>query len=545
VFCTALLAGCLVPGAARAQSPSSQSADEPLRFDAAVTVTAAKEPEDKQKLPVSVTAVTSDTLDRMGARIVSDAAILAPNTLYTEFTARSQSSARFRGIGGSQAISGITTYIDGVPQLRTNSSSIELVDVNQIEFVRGPQSALFGRNTLGGLVNVTSVRPSTTRWRSTASVPSGDYNAWAARASASGPVIADKLSLGVNRFSPGLFGPVAVAVHSPAELDDLGVGIFGQGTATFDERLDFTFGARYDYEDKNATLSSFYEPAIQPSTLTNGDKSFSNFSPQPGAAFRPRRDASLYGAISRGFKAGGFNASAPAGSEAFNEELAWHYEAGVKSVWMNGRLLSNAAMFYIDWDDLQTFLPNPQVPAQFYVGQRRISLEQGRRIRTERQARSRTRRLQRDWFHQRALRRREHDLGLQHLGQRHPAHTRLHGQRRRPVLASDALREHIRPCRRGLVRVVRVRRPEHDRPGCVLAHEFSCGRDYQIVRCRSVPTQRVRHSLHPGALSLPWLRAFRLSRGSRRAADVRGERRRAILRHISIIGGHDSGSCQG
>ena len=57
---------------------------------------------------------------------------------------------------------GVTTYIDGVPQLNTNSSSIELLDVDQIEFVRGPQSALFGRNALGGVINIGArARPST------------------------------------------------------------------------------------------------------------------------------------------------------------------------------------------------------------------------------------------------------------------------------------------------------------------------------------------------------------------------------------------------
>jgi len=537
-----LLAAVLAPLRALAQAPSTQDADDPLRFDAAILVIASKEPEDKQKVPISLTAVTKETLDRMGAAIVSDAAILAPNTLYTEFTARSQSSPRFRGIGGSQSIPGITTYIDGVPQLRTNSANIELIDVGQIEFVRGPRSALFGRNTLGGLVNVTSVRPSTAKWGGAFSVPFGDFSAWAARGAASGPVneqlslgfsfaqverdgftvndvtgrdvdrrsgtslkgqalwkparnwetqvivsgerardgdyalndydalranpfhvsrdfeghtdrdifnttiqarhegarvtlsantafvkwktqdvtdldyspfpivtrdnteedfqftqevrfasartapvrLADRASLkwqagaffftqnydqnAVNNISPGLFGPVAVALHSPAELDDAGVGLFGQGTLTFDERLDVTVGARFDYEDKNAVLSSFYEPPLQPPTATLGDKSFSNLSPQVAVAFRPHPDVSVYGDVSRGFKAGGFNASSPAGREAFDEELAWHYEAGLKSVWLQGRVLTNAAVFYIDWDQLQTFLPNPQIPTQFFVG---------------------------------------------------------------------------------------------------------------------------------------------------------------------------------
>ena len=74
---------------------------------------------------------------------------------FTEFTARKLSNPRFRGIGASPANPAMTTYFDGVPQLNTNSSSIDLIDVEQVEFVRGPQSALFGRNTLGGLINVT------------------------------------------------------------------------------------------------------------------------------------------------------------------------------------------------------------------------------------------------------------------------------------------------------------------------------------------------------------------------------------------------------
>ena len=163
-----------------------------------VTVTAQKEPEDKQKVPVSVTAVSHDTIEDADVHIVSDAAIYAPNTYFTEWSARKLSNARFRGISSSPNNPGITTYIDGVPQFNANSSSIELLDVDQIEFVRGPQSALFGRNTLGGLVNITSSRPSLAKWTGTLSAPFGNHGSWAVRGGASGPVVADKVSLGVS-----------------------------------------------------------------------------------------------------------------------------------------------------------------------------------------------------------------------------------------------------------------------------------------------------------------------------------------------------------
>lgn len=161
-----------------------------------VTVTAQKEPADAMQLPVSITTVLPGTIEDAGITSVGEAAIYAPNTYFTEFTARKLSNARFRGIGASPANPAITTYIDGVPQLNANASSIELVDIGQLEFVRGSQSALFGRNALGGLVNITSGRPSLSKWTGHASVPLGNYSAFDARGNASGP-LTDKLAIGV------------------------------------------------------------------------------------------------------------------------------------------------------------------------------------------------------------------------------------------------------------------------------------------------------------------------------------------------------------
>jgi iron complex outermembrane receptor protein len=173
-----------LPGAAAAQT--SQPAGHVTL--PSVTVTAQKEPADPQALPVSITSVPLDALWNGGMTTIGEASIYAPNTYFTDFTARKLSNPRFRGLGSSPANPAITTYIDGVPQLNTNSSSIELLDVTQVEFVRGPQSALFGRNTLGGLVNISSARPSLTKWTGAAVVPVGNDNSVDIRANASGPI---------------------------------------------------------------------------------------------------------------------------------------------------------------------------------------------------------------------------------------------------------------------------------------------------------------------------------------------------------------------
>ncbi|HWK08617.1 MAG TPA: TonB-dependent receptor plug domain-containing protein, partial [Vicinamibacterales bacterium] len=172
----------LIPAAASAQSTPPAVTLPP------VTVTAQKEPADPQSLPVSVSLVPLDSLWNGGLTTIGELSLRAPNTYFSDFTARKLSNPRFRGVSSSPANPAITTYIDGVPQLNTNSSSIELLDVQQVEYVRGPQSTLFGRNTLGGLVNVSSVRPSLSKWSGSAIVPFGNFSAFDVRANASGPI---------------------------------------------------------------------------------------------------------------------------------------------------------------------------------------------------------------------------------------------------------------------------------------------------------------------------------------------------------------------
>jgi iron complex outermembrane receptor protein len=526
---------------AAAQSTPPQTLN-PFRLPT-VIVTAQKEPADIQRLPVSVTAVVGDTFDEAGIRIVSDAAIYAPNTWFTEFTARKLSNARFRGIGASPSNPAITTYIDGVPQLSANSANLELIDVSQVEFVRGPQSALFGRNALGGVINIASGVPSLSRWTGAVSAPFGNYSEWDVRGQASGPV-AEKLAVGfaigrgerdgftrnvitgndldyrsatygkgqllwtptstwqarlivtgerdrdgdyalndlaalrqnpfvaardfegftdrdvlstavlarhegarvtfasttgfvswktrdvtdldytplplltrdnteetfhftqevrfssaaaapatlpsdismrwqagvlvftqaydqdaLNSYAPFLFPqvPFPITERSPAALDDAGVGLYGQGTATIRERLDVTVGARFDYESKEASLSTTFTPPIFPVGPVEGDESFSNVSPQFAVAYRFQPERMVYASIARGFKAGGFNPSPPPGSEGYDEERTWNIEGGFKTSFADGKAAANAAVFFIDWDDMQLNVPNPFSPGQYYI----------------------------------------------------------------------------------------------------------------------------------------------------------------------------------
>jgi iron complex outermembrane receptor protein len=175
----------------------------------------------------------------------------------------------------------------------------------------------------------------------------------------------------VNIFSPFVFDqtlPFVINQHSPkSALDDSGVGVYGQGTMTFRGNLDVTLGARLDHERKSATLDTFFEPQFPFTTHVDAKRNFSDVSPQVSAAYRFAPARMAYASVGRGYKAGGFNAASPSGSEAYGEEHAWHVEGGLKTSWVGGKVIADAAVFHIDWNDLQLNLPNPAVPAQFYI----------------------------------------------------------------------------------------------------------------------------------------------------------------------------------
>lgn len=509
-----------------------------------VIVTGQKGSDDIKDVPASVTAVTSTTIRDSGLLSVTEAGLFAPNTMFTEFTARKVSNARFRGIGSSPANPAITTYIDGVPQLNSNSSNIELIDVGQIEFLRGPQSPLFGRNTLGGIVNVTSAKPSMSAWTGSAVAPIGNNGLFDVRGNVSGPV-GDKAAISVAAgtqqrdgfttnsvtgndvdFRDGTFAkaqlmvlpnanwearliyahernrdgdyalgdlsairiapfrvqrdfegytnrninnttvqvrgigqnfavesitgfvtwdtedktdldytplplavrenledstqftqqvrvsspdnaplalgstmlkwqagveyfsqdynqdaintlsafvlspqvPFPVAMHSPeAAIDTGGIGMFGRATLTFNDKADLTAGLRYDHESADANLNTFMEPAIAPANVVNADQDFNDVSPQFAFGYRFKPGQMAYVSAARGYKAGGFNAAALPGSEAYGEEHAWHVEGGVKGTAAGGRLAASASVFFINWDDMQLNVPNRFVPGQFYI----------------------------------------------------------------------------------------------------------------------------------------------------------------------------------
>ncbi len=512
-----------------------------------ITVTAQKESEPALTIPLSITAVPEGTITDANIQAVKQAADYAPNIFINEFSARALSNPYFRGIGGSPTNPGVSIMIDGVPQLNSYSSNIELVNVGQIEFVRGPEGALYGRNTVGGLINITS-RDLSNTWTAQGQSEFGNYNLRDGRASVSSPLLKDRFGIslaggyssrdgytvndfqgrdldsreagfgkgqllfkvndrlkfrliysgehdndgdyalgdlayiqknpnhvsrdfaGYNhrtvdsttliadyhgnkidfssitggvwwrnhaltdldyqtptflnggisairnnvetqhqftqefRFASSKDKPLKLSdalnvnwqagvfifnqdyqqnavndissafnffprmvLSSSSVLDDSGVGLYGKAKFTAWNKLDIAAGLRFDYESKNSDLASTVNP------LKSFSNSFHEVSPQFSVAYRFAPNQISYAAVSRGYKAGGYNpaptsARTPAGTESYDAERAWNYELGHKASWLQNRLETTFALFYIDWQNLQL---NQQIPfsgGNYFIG---------------------------------------------------------------------------------------------------------------------------------------------------------------------------------
>lgn len=133
-----------------------------------VVVTARKQVENLQRVPIAVSVFNAESIESKGVDSIVGIADFSPNVTL-DFTspisgASSALVAFIRGIGQSDfAINfepGVGVYVDGVYYARTIGSVIDLMDVERIEVLKGPQGTLFGRNTIGGAINVTTRSPS-------------------------------------------------------------------------------------------------------------------------------------------------------------------------------------------------------------------------------------------------------------------------------------------------------------------------------------------------------------------------------------------------
>lgn len=181
LFGASLLALAVPATAQQAEDNSDGSLED-------IVVTAQKREQNLQDVPLAISAISGERVERLGVNDARDLSGLAPNVTITQGTTSGAAAViSIRGIPtpasetfGLDTSNGL--YIDGVYIGRSGASGLDVIDIERVEVLRGPQGTLFGRNTTGGAIAFISRAPSSD-FRLRAQVGYGNFNAWNGRIS--------------------------------------------------------------------------------------------------------------------------------------------------------------------------------------------------------------------------------------------------------------------------------------------------------------------------------------------------------------------------
>ncbi len=503
-------------------------------------VTARKQAEALADVPLSVAVIDGRELELEHLLTVRDAGARVPNLFLSEFSSRRLSFPFVRGVGSGLGDPAVITYIDDVPQFGFGGTNLPLVAVDRIEFLRGPQGTLYGKNSLGGLIHVHGRRPgderqvelggtfgsndlreysgsysgplggglrgdfafldserdgytvneftgnevddrdgsfgrarvlwnpsadseldfsifgehsrdggfalsfledttlpgvfsvtglknnphhinqdfegraerdvvnpalvwrvlgeeleftSVSSWQSWDALELSDFDftpedvvrrrtveeqqyfyqelrlgsgdevksgavRWVAGASGA---LSDAQRSARNTFGSSVLSPFpdGSVDASDGDFDDFGMGIFGHVSVPLGDVFEVAGGLRYDREERSVD-SVHTSPVIIGSASIDDEETFDELLPLVNVSAHLGDAGLAYVSAARGFKAGGFNLSAPTGSEDFDAETNWTYELGYRHTFEQERSSLAGALFLVDWQDRQVSLFDPQ-----------------------------------------------------------------------------------------------------------------------------------------------------------------------------------------
>lgn len=170
----------------------------------AVVVTAEKKEENLQNIPSAISALTSKNINEYRLWNTRDLTAIVPN-LYAGNPGDGRNVTSIRGITSSSYDPAVTTYIDGVNQFTLDTYIPQLFDVERIEVLRGPQGTLYGRNAMGGVVNIITKQP-TNKTDGFVELSQGNYGQQRYAAGIRTPIVKNKLFFGASGLYDGMNG---------------------------------------------------------------------------------------------------------------------------------------------------------------------------------------------------------------------------------------------------------------------------------------------------------------------------------------------------
>ena len=243
-------------------SNASLSSAESLALEE-VIVTAQKREQNLQDVPVAVTAINSEAIEQLGIVNTADIVRATPSMTVGQSNNKTNSAFRIRGVGtnvfGISIEQAVAMLIDDVAVISQGQSLTNLMDIERIEVLRGPQSTLFGKSASAGVINIATKGPSE-EFEGSIEASWTDENEERMQGSLSGP-ITDSLGYRISGFwyDHDGWGKNLTPEHSGKHSFEDGYGFRGKLTWDASDTVSATLIGHYSEEDSDCCARTFRE----------------------------------------------------------------------------------------------------------------------------------------------------------------------------------------------------------------------------------------------------------------------------------------------
>ena len=199
-----------------------------------------------QNVPASVEVITREDLEQKNISRLSEALRLVPNTFVLDDGGSFNTAISVRGIGNEIPFTdpAVSVFVNGVP-LSGNVSDFDLQNVERIEVIRGPQSTLYGQNTLAGAVNIVTTEPAKAEWSGAVRGEIGNQTRHGGSAGVSGPLLHERVGLSLD---VGVFDTDGYLTNATTNNNEAGEQNNRRVRAVVDVALTETFDAALSFD---------------------------------------------------------------------------------------------------------------------------------------------------------------------------------------------------------------------------------------------------------------------------------------------------------
>lgn len=234
-----------------------------------ILVTARKRAENLQEVPIAITAISGETIERAGIERAADYIGLIPNVTIVDTANVGDTQVSIRGIISTRDAESTFAYVvDGILSTNPNSFNEELFDVQQIEVLKGPQGALYGRNAVAGAILVTTKKPSN-EFEAKISGGIGNNNSNKIGGMISGPLIEDTLAARLSFSTSETDGHYSNTLSGSNSSVDFMEDTSVRGRAIWDVSEDLSLDFRAGYSKVEGGAINFNAAFAIPQFVAN------------------------------------------------------------------------------------------------------------------------------------------------------------------------------------------------------------------------------------------------------------------------------------